>query len=400
MKVAIKDLGEIITGNTPSKSIPEFWNSKDIYFIKPDIISDENINYIKNSKEYISNIAEKKARVVYGKAIFVTCIGSIGKIGVIESGKYAFNQQINAIVPNENVNIKYLAYNLLFNKKRLEAIANAPVVPIINKKQFGDFTINIERDKIKQEKITKVLDKISIIIDKRKQELIKLDNLIQSRFVEEFGDLKINPKKWKIKTFDEMTDLITDGEHATPRRTEEGIYLLSARNIMNHTIKLEDVDYIDQAEYDRISKRIHPKEGDVLISCSGTVGRCCSVPAELKFQMVRSVALLRFKNEINPIFAEYMITSDYLKEQIDRSKTQSSQANLFQGKIKKLKGFVPPIDLQNQFAAFVQQVNKSKFVIHKFLYCTTHNTKSIIKPRPNTKESGKIRGGKPHADEF
>lgn len=400
MKVAIKDLGEIITGNTPSKSIPEFWNSKDIYFIKPDIISDENINYIKNSKEYISNIAEKKARVVYGKAIFVTCIGSIGKIGVIESGKYAFNQQINAIVPNENVNIKYLAYNLLFNKKRLEAIANAPVVPIINKKQFGDFTINIERDKIKQEKITKVLDKISIIIDKRKQELIKLDNLIQSRFVEEFGDLKINPKKWKIKTFDEMTDLITDGEHATPRRTEEGIYLLSARNIMNHTIKLEDVDYIDQAEYDRISKRIHPKEGDVLISCSGTVGRCCSVPAELKFQMVRSVALLRFKNEINPIFAEYMITSDYLKEQIDRSKTQSSQVNLFQGKIKKLKGFVPPIDLQNQFAAFVQQVNKSKFVIHKFLYCTTHNTKSIIKPRPNTKESGKIRGGKPHADEF
>lgn len=95
-----------------------------------------------------------------------------------------------------------------------------------------------------------------------------------------------------------------------------------------------------------------------------------------------------------------MITSDYLKEQIDRSKTQSSQANLFQGKIKKLKGFVPPIDLQNQFAAFVQQVNKSKFVIHKFLYCFIDNKQSIIKPRLNTKESGKIRGGKPHADEF
>ena len=62
-----------------------------------------------------------------------------------------------------------------------------------------------------------------------------------------------------------------------------------------------------------------------------------------------------------------MITSDYLKEQIDRSKTQSSQANLFQGKIKKLKGFVPPIDLQNQFAAFVQQVNKSKFEVQKSL---------------------------------
>ena len=236
----------------------------------------------------------------------------------------------------------------------------------ISRKNLGNIDLPILKLE-DQDKIIRKLDCIKNIIYLKKKEILLLDNLIQSRFVEEFGNLKINSKKWKIKTFDEMTDLITDGEHATPRRTEEGIYLLSARNIMNHTIKLEDVDYIDQAEYDRISKRIHPKEGDVLISCSGTVGRCCSVPAELKFQMVRSVALLRFKNEINPIFAEYMITSDYLKEQIDRSKTQSSQANLFQGKIKKLKGFVPPIDLQNQFAAFVQQVNKSKFEVQKSL---------------------------------
>ena len=236
----------------------------------------------------------------------------------------------------------------------------------ISRKNLGNIDLPILKLE-DQDKIIRKLDCIKNIIYLKKKEILLLDNLIQSRFVEEFGNLKINSKKWKIKTFDEMTDLITDGEHATPRRTEEGIFLLSARNIMNHTIKLEDVDYIDQAEYDRISKRIHPKEGDVLISCSGTVGRCCSVPAELKFQMVRSVALLRFKNEINPIFAEYMITSDYLKEQIDRSKTQSSQANLFQGKIKKLKGFVPPIDLQNQFAAFVQQVNKSKFEVQKSL---------------------------------
>ena len=60
----------------------------------------------------------------------------------------------------------------------------------------------------------------------------------------------------------------------------------------------------------------------------------------------------------------------------------------------------PDLDVQREFEIFVKQVDKSKFDIHKFLYCTTHNTKSIIKPRPNTKESGKIRGGKPHADEF
>ena len=83
--------------------------------------------------------------------------------------------------------------------------------------------------------------------------------------------------------------------------------------------------------------------------------------------MVRSAALIRFKEEINPIFAEYMITSNYLQEQINRSKTASSQANLFQGKMKELKGFVPPIELQKEFLLFVKQVDKSKVAIQAAL---------------------------------
>ena len=168
-----------------------------------------------------------------------------------------------------------------------------------------------------------------------------------------------------MQNFDELSEIITDGEHATPRRKTHGIYLLSARNVLNHAIQLEDVDFIDQDEYDRISKRIVPREGDVLVSCSGSVGRCCHVPAGLKFQMVRSAALIRFKEEISPIFAEYMITSDYVQEQIEAAKTASSQANLFQGKIAKLRGFVPPLELQNKFAAFVEQTDKSKFIAKK-----------------------------------
>ena len=195
-----------------------------------------------------------------------------------------------------------------------------------------------------------------------------LDNLIKARFVELFGDLHTNTKGWKIQTFSELTNLITDGEHATPRRTTEGIYLLSARNVLNHAIQLEDVDYIDQEEYDRIAKRVIPQAGDVLISCSGTVGRCCTVPEGLKFQMVRSAALLRFKPEIDPKFAEYMITSEYLQEQISRSKTASSQANLFQGKIAKLKGFAPPMELLQEFNDFVSQIDKSKYHFSSFSF--------------------------------
>jgi len=212
----------------------------------------------------------------------------------------------------------------------------------------------------KRQDSSSILRKVDLIIRRRKLELQVFDKLIKARFVEMFGDLKLNPYGWELRSFEDMSELITDGEHATPRRVSKGIYLLSARNVLNHSLQLNDVDYIDQEEYDRIAKRIIPREGDVLISCSGTVGRCCSVPCGLKFQMVRSAALIRFKDCLNPVFVEYMITSDFLQDQINSSKTASSQANLFQGKIAKLKGFVPPIELQIQFVDFVKQVDKSK----------------------------------------
>ena len=252
---------------------------------------------------------------------------------------------------------RYLYY---FCKKfDFERLNKAVTIPSLTKSDLLKIKINLP-DIDQQQVVIDKLMKIEKIIEYRKDELSASDDLIKARFVEMFGDLRTNTRGWDIKTFDELSYLITDGEHATPKRATEGIYLLSARNILNHSLQLTDVDYVDQEEYDRIAKRIVPQEGDVLISCSGTVGRCCSVPANTKFQMVRSVALIRFKEEVKPAFAEYMITSDYLQGQINSSKTTSSQANLFQGKIKALKGFVPPIDLQNQFADFVRHVDKSK----------------------------------------
>ena len=142
---------------------------------------------------------------------------------------------------------------------------------------------------------------------------------------------------------------------------------MSARNVLNHALQLDDVDYIDEDEYARIARRVVPQAGDILISCSGSIGRCCVVPDGLQFQMVRSAALIRFDDTINPVFAEWLITSDELQRQIAQSATQSSQANLFQGKIRKLHGYVPPMELQQQFAAFVEQTDKSKFDLKQSL---------------------------------
>ncbi len=290
----------------------------------------------------------------------------LGKTAIYEnldSEKIIHGMNLLVLRCDERLIPKYAYY--FFNSNRF-----IHQIPNITKKSVNQASFNVSAlkqlyipvpDKEVQKDIISVLDKVDNLCDCYNKQLNDLELLIKSRFLELFGDLKLNDKKWEVKFFKDLTLLITDGEHSTPRRTDNGIYLLSARNVLNHSLQLNDIDYIDEVEYERISKRIQPMIGDVLLSCSGSVGRCCAITKDIKFQMVRSVALLRFKAEINPVFAEYMIVSDYLQEQINSNKTASSQSNLFQGKIKMLKGVIPPLDLQNQFADFVEEVNKSKF---------------------------------------
>lgn len=265
---------------------------------------------------------------------------------------------IQYIFPKENVDIKYLYY--LIKYLDLGKANTGATIPHIYFKDYKKRKVKV-REYSEQKHIGQILELIDSHLRTYKNVINQYDLLIKSRFVELFGDIDCNTKNWPIITLENLAELITDGEHSTPKRCNEGIYLLSARNILNHSLKLDDVDYIDETEYSRISKRVIPKAGDILLSCSGSVGRCCMVPMKIKFQLVRSVALIRFKSEITPIFAEYMITSDWFQRQINSLKTASSQANLFQGRIKKLKGFVPDINLQYEFIKVVNQINKLKF---------------------------------------
>ena len=303
--------------------------------------------------------------------LLVSLTGNVGRVAILgkELLPAALNQRVACLrLKSDKISKNYLFHilNSNFFEQQCIMASNGVAQKNLSTEWLKNYEVPCyERDQ--QEKIVMVLSTIQSVVSGRKHELQKLDDLVKARFVELFGDPKQNPKGYPVKEFDEISVLITDGEHATPRRTDKGIYLLSARNILNHALQLDDVDYIDEEEYTHIARRVVPQAGDVLISCSGSIGRCCVVPEELRFQMVRSAALIRFDDTIKPVFAEWLITSDELQRQISMSATQSSQANLFQGKIRKLRGYVPPMELQEQFAAFVEQTNKSKAVIQKAL---------------------------------
>ena len=369
MKIKLKQAFDLQMGKTPARNRPDYWNGENKWISIADI--GNTGKFLVKTKESITEagIEGSGIKVVPQGTVIMSFKLSIGKTAITSEDMYT-NEAIMAFIDNGKfaVDTDYL-YHLCCGTNWTAGTNKAVMGLTLNKATLLEKEIPLP-DINEQHEIATKLDKIDAIIAERQQQLELIDQLVKSRFIELFGDPKQNPKGYPVKELDEISVLITDGEHATPRRTDKGIYLLSARNILNHALQLDDVDYIDEEEYTRIARRVVPQAGDVLISCSGSIGRCCVVPEELRFQMVRSAALIRFDDTIKPVFAEWLITSDELQRQISMSATQSSQANLFQGKIRKLRGYVPPLELQEQFAAFVEQTDKSKYYSSlSFRYC-------------------------------
>ena len=361
------DVFNLQMGKTPARANSAYWTDGTNDWVSIADLSGYE-KYVEGTKEKITDLAVQESGIkkVPANTVIMSFKLSLGKTAITKEPVYT-NEAIMAFLPSGKYDICPDYFFHLFSGKDWSDGTNRAVMgATLNKATLSNIEVDVPPLE-EQRHIAAVLDKVTDLIAQRRTQLDKLDLLVKSRFVEMFGDPFTNPYGWPKKHFDEISTIITDGEHATPKRSKKGIYLLSARNILNHSIQVDDVDYIDETEYDRISKRIVPASGDILISCSGSIGRCCVVPQNFKFQMVRSVALIRFGRCINPVFAEWLIASDELQRQINQSSTQSSQANLFQGRIKKLYAYVPPIDLQNQFSSFVEQTEKSKLTIHKSL---------------------------------
>ena len=364
--VRLGDVFELQMGKTPDRKRLDYFKGSHKWISIADISKSEK--YISETKESLTDdaISSSGIKIIPKDTVIMSFKLTIGKTAITSNEMYS-NEAIMAFLPNKKYETdNSFLYHLFSNKNWSEGSNKAVKGITLNKASLSEMTILLPPLET-QKHIAAVLDKCTSLISKYKQILKKYDTLIKSRFIEMFGENPVESGKWKVEKFKNICLLITDGEHTTPQRCTQGIYLLSARNVLNHKLQLDNVDYIDESEYQRIAKRIVPQENDILLSCSGSVGRVCVVPKGLKFQLVRSVALLRLKKDVNPIFMEHLITSDHIQTQIEKSKTQSSQANLFQGKIAELIGFLPPLDLQNDFASFVQQIDKSKFAVQKSL---------------------------------
>lgn len=359
----LKDIGTIITGNTPKTSDNRNYDSNDICFVKPSDIDDNELSDLCSSECYISEYARGKARIVPAQSVLVTCIGIIGKVG-INSVDCAFNQQINAIIPNiEKCDCRYLAYAIQRERPKLQSIANAPVVPILNKSQFSDIEISLP-PLAEQRKIAAVLDKVNNLIAKRRQQLDKLDELVKSRFVELFGSI---------------TEIVPLSHYIASLCA--GKSLAAEEECPNKVLKTGAVtyDYFDPIQVKNLPMDYKPREehrvktGDVIISRMNTaelVGATAYVwDVPERVYLPDRLWKAEIKDTANPIFVWQVLIQNSTKESIRRiaSGTSGSMKNISKSGLLGIRVVKVPIELQEQFSAFVEQTEKIELAIQKSL---------------------------------
>jgi type I restriction enzyme, S subunit len=171
--IKLSDVGEIITGSTPSTSNLEFYGSDHVWITPTDIQDESKI--MNDSRIKLSKKGFEESRIVPEKSILFVCIASIGKIAMAGT-EMCTNQQINSLVCKEH-DPNFVYYQLLFHSKKIKTLAGTTAVPIINKTNFGKYKITVPADEKEEQEIGSILSNLDLLIQQEKQYKEKLENL-------------------------------------------------------------------------------------------------------------------------------------------------------------------------------------------------------------------------------
>ncbi|EAI1153376.1 restriction endonuclease subunit S [Campylobacter jejuni] len=339
----LSEIGEIITGSTPSKSNVEFYR-KDYPFFKPSDF--EQGYFLENAGDNLSKLGFGKARQLPLKTILVVCIGSLGKVAltrVIGS----CNQQINAIIPHKNIISEYIYYYCISSKFQSILFSKAPqtTLAIFNKTEFSKLEIIYPKDIKEQERIVGILDfafsKIDENIKKAKENLANIDELMQSALQKAFNPLKDNakenyklPQSWEWKSLEEISENISAGgdkpKNCTESKTAKNQIPVYANGVNNNGL----VGYTDKATI------IKPS---LTISARGTIGFVC-IRKEPYFPIVRLISLIPCENILCLHYLYFCLNFFIAKGE------GSSIPQLTIPKFKSLQIPLPPLKEQEQIA--------------------------------------------------
>lgn len=369
------EIGNIVTGSTPSTKDESNYSPREYCFVKPSDLPSQRIALIEETEYYVSRKGLSQSRVLPTGSVLVSCIGSIGKIGILTK-EACSNQQINAIIPKNDIDSKFIAYSIYAYRFLLESIANAPVVPIINKTDFSKIQIPIP-PKSTQLSIVSELDKINELIRLKKEQLKDYDNLAQSIFYEMFGDPVENDKGWEVKKLGELCDKISNGYNAKLEEDtykSEGIMYFRCQNVWRNYFDHSDLVYIDEDTNQKM-KSSSLKHNDFLITKIGRIntensslGRVSLYEGEDdKANLSGNLCFARLKKDAAVHkFILYILISNQFRNYIRRTTVGGIDKRALN--VRQISSFPiisPPLPLQQLFAQRIEQIEHQKSEVAK-----------------------------------
>ena len=289
------------------------------------------------------------------------------------NGKFDAYQRTYIIEDNSDgrLYLPYLYYFMNGYVEELRKLSIGGVIKYIKLRNLTDALIELP-DIETQKYIVSILSKIKELIDSRYQELKILENLIKARFVELFGDPTENPNGYQINRLSDYITSLTSGSRGWAKYcVDDGNeWFITIKNVKDCRIITDNMQPIkapDNAE----AKRTKVNEGDLLISITADLGRTGVVTkkiAEHGAYINQHLSCIRLdREELNPIFVAHYMESPAGKEQFIAKNQSAVKAGLNFNSIKSLKLMIPPMELQQQFADFVAQIDKSKATVQKAL---------------------------------
>ena len=263
-------------------------------------------------------------------------------------------------------NTHYLFYALKSQQNRLMQLRSGACMPNIKKSDLGEFEFEYCTDEREQLKIVSRLVQVDSLIELKKQQLIKIDELVKSRFIELLGDPETNPYGWKQTTVGEVCSSIVRGPFGSALKKEffvepnETTYKVYEQKHAIQKSATIGTYYITAEKFDEL-RRFECVAGDILMSCSGTMGELYQLPEGCEKGLINQ-ALCKFtlNKKILPI-----VFLTYMKQTIGKLETKGSgiQNIAAVSYVKAMPINLAPMEVQEQFAAFVEQTDKSKLAI-------------------------------------
>lgn len=278
------------------------------------------------------------------------------------SGKCWVNNHAHVLKPKKDFNVDYLCYSLMFYNT--DGLVNGATRQKLTQATMRQMLIP-QRAYQEQCDIVAQMNKVNLIIKTRQNQLQKLDELVKARFVELFGDPISNPMNWNKRTLKEVCTKLNDGTHFSPESFSMGDYkYITAKNIKASGFDFSNITYVPEAVHRPIFERCNPEQGDVLyIKDGATTGIAIVNTLKEEFTLLSSVALLKQnRNVINGYFLAALLNNADMYSDIRNNMGGAAITRLTIAKLNAVKVIVPPLYLQNRFAAFVEQVDKSKLL--------------------------------------